>query len=328
MALAALATLPWIRSCHSDPNGDQPAPAAGVGEAETAIGTFDAARAFADLERQVRIGPRPAGTPGAELARVHIEETLRPLGLEPYREAFTKRPPRSTGLDEVHFANVVVDLPPTDDKAPWLLVGAHYDTKRATPDSGLRGDVLGANDGASGVALLLELARLLVASGPRPVGYRLVFFDGEESFRWNWIDPDNRYGSRHHAANLVKSGQRDRFAAMVLVDMVADRELDLVYDLNSTGWLIDLFFDTARELGHGAFVGSERLVVADDHLSFREIGLPVVDLIDLNYPDRSNRYWHSDDDTLENVSAESLGIVGEIVTATLPKLELRVLARH
>lgn len=296
------------------------------------LGDFDAARAFAHLEAQVRLGPRPAGSPGAELARQHIESTLRGLGLEPRRETFTARPPRSTQLDEVELANIIVELPPdpatADESTPWVIVATHYDTKRNAFGSGITGDVLGANDGASGVALLLELAQLLKSSPARPVGYRLVFLDGEEAFRWRWVDPDNRYGSRHHATNIVKAGDRERFAAMILVDMVADRELDLVHDLNSDAWLRDLFFETARELGHGDKVGRERLVVADDHLSFRAIGIPVVDLIDLNYPDETNRFWHSDEDTLENVSAISLGTVGEIVVESLPALERRLLQRR
>jgi len=290
------------------------------------IEPFDAERAWRHLVAQVEIGPRPAGSAGAELCVQYIEEQLEAVGLEPRRETFVVSPPRDTGLADQTLKNVVVDLfwPAADDapERPLVIVGAHFDTKRWTRGSGLEGAVLGANDGASGVAVRLEPARLLARGEPRPVDYRLVFFDGEEAFRWDWYGTDNRYGSRHHAQRLRRSPDRQRTAAFVLVDLVADANLELVRDSNSDPRLVDLFWRAADELGLGRHVQQRgSMAILDDHLSFREIGIPVVDLIDLNYPDESNRYWHSDDDTLEHVSQASLDVVGRILVRGLERLE-------
>lgn len=295
------------------------------------LGPFDAERAWSHLVAQVEIGPRPAGSAGAELCVQLIEARLEELGLSPVRETFVATPPRDTGLAEQTLKNVVCEIEhpaPAGEVRPLVIVGAHFDTKRWTKDSGLQGHVLGANDGASGVAVLLELARLLKQVEPRPVDYRLVFFDGEEAFRWDWYGTDNRYGSRHHAQQLRKSDDRQRAAAMVLVDLVADAELELVRDSNSDPQLLGLFWRAADELGLGRFVQKRgSMAVLDDHLSFKEIGIPVADLIDLNYPDASRRYWHTDHDTLEHVSQQSLEVVGRILVHGLELLEAELASR-
>jgi Zn-dependent M28 family amino/carboxypeptidase len=217
------------------------------------------------------------------------------------------------------MANVLVDLPVASDeagKAPIIVLCAHYETKRTDFE------FVGANDGASGVAVLLELARVLAAA-PRPVAYRLVFLDGEEAMRWAWRDPDNRYGSRHHVAELKRTGLIERVKACVVIDLVGDSDLQLTTDQASDERLLEAFFSAAREAGLGRHVDGERMPVRDDHLSFMEAGIRSVDLIDLQYgPD--NDYWHSPEDTLEHVSRESLGVIGRIVLAGLPKVEALV----
>lgn len=289
-------------------------------------GAFDGERAWDHLRAQVELGPRPAGSDAGRLCREYIVSELAQLGLEPREEAFTARAPSTTGLGVVRMANVVLDLPARDPlAAPIVILGAHYDTKRWTkraPRKRASGDVLGANDGASGVALLLELTRVLAEAGPQGVTWRIVFFDGEESFRWDWEDPDNRYGSKHHTAELGRTGQLERVAAMVLFDMVADADLEILHELYSERELYQVFVRAADQIGLGDVIAPGRgQHVADDHLSFLEVGIPSLDVIDFRYPDYANGHWHSDRDTLEHVSAESLQRVGHIAVAALPGFE-------
>lgn len=277
--------------------------------------TFDAARAWKHLEAQVQIGPRPAGTPEAERARAYLESQLSAAGLTPVREAFEQ----ATPVGALSFCNVYADLPATGDasKAPLVLLVSHYDTKR------MEFPFVGANDGGSSTAVLLELARVLKDDAPRSVSYRFLFVDGEEAVRAHWQDPDNRYGSKRHAEGLVKSGVSSRVKAAVLLDMVGDKELRIHRDEYSAPWLYEAFAAAARKNGLAKHVDGPRERIADDHLSFIEIGIPAVDLIDFEYGP-GNSYWHSAQDTLEHCSQESLGIAGRIVLLGLPAIEAKL----
>ena len=285
----------------------------GTGTAAPPTVDFDQQRAWQHLEAMVALGPRPAGSRALEQTRGYIERQLRAVGLEPAREVFESETP----VGPIPMANIVVDLPGPAEDAPIVLLCTHYETKR------FDFEFVGANDGASGTAVLIELAALLAAR-ENPVAYRIVFLDGEEAIRSYWADPDNRYGSRHHAAELERAGLLPRVKACVLLDLVGDRDLRLTHDDYSHAGLLAAFFDAARENGLGDHVGARRQPVKDDHLSFIAVGIPSVDLIDLEYGP-GNRHWHSEGDTLENVSAESLGIIGTIVLLGLPRVEELVL---
>ena len=273
---------------------------------------FDAARAWKDLETIVALGPRQSGTAGAEKTRVLIESGLRDAGFEPQRESFTPDTPEGP----LKMANVYADLPGSGDDARTIILCTHYDTKRIPP-------IVGANDGGSGTAVLLELARSLKQAPPSSYTYRFLFLDGEESVREQWADPDNRYGSRQHAAGLERSGQLERIAAVVLIDLVGDKELVLEDERYSDQEILTLFFEAAREGGLGSHVPNSSTSpqsIKDDHLSFLEVGLRSIDLIDLNYGPW-NSYWHSMEDTLEHCSEASLDAIGRIVLLGLPRLE-------
>lgn len=313
-----LLTLP-LAACSTG-TASEPAPV------QAPIEGFDAERAWSDLEALVDFGPRPAGSAELEECRRYIEKRLRELGLEPRRETFTQE---STPVGPVTFHNLLADLPGTprateegEQPAPIVYLASHYDTK-LLPE----GRFVGANDGGSSTAALLELARVLKSSGPRPVTYRLAFFDGEEPFRERWLDPDNTYGSRYHARQLQLSEEFDQVRAMVLLDMVGDRHLRLWRDTYSSRELLRIFMDAARQEGLGLYFTGASLPVRDDHLPFLEIGIPAVDLIDLDYgpESRNNDWWHTPEDTLENCSQQSLAVVGRILLAGLPVLEQRVL---
>jgi len=294
------------------------------GQASPASDRFDESRAWRDLERMVALGSRVPGSEAIEMARAMIERELASLGLSPVREAFqVKRPggklPAPIAWDPIPMANVYADLPAADPAAEMILLCTHFDTKLG-PEP-----IPGANDGASGTAVLLELARVLVHSGPRELAYRFLFLDGEESLRWEWAGEDNTYGSRYHAAALKKSGRAERVRCCVLLDLVGDKDLRFLNEVYSDRRLTDLFIRAARKAGLGEHVDGRRAEARDDHLSFMAVGIPSIDLIDFDYgPD--NAYWHTKEDTLDKCSAKSLGITGRIVLAALPEIE-RTFAR-
>jgi Zn-dependent M28 family amino/carboxypeptidase len=193
-----------------------------------------------------------------------------------------------------------------------LILAGHYETARLDG-----GHFVGANDGGSSAAFLLEMARVL-GRRRNKFTYWLVFFDGEEALK-QWSANDSLYGSRHLADRLAADGTLRKIKALILVDMIADRHLDILRELNSTAWLSDLVFENARQLGYagGSFSGG-RFPVEDDHLPFLRKGVPAVEIIDLT-PFRS--YHHTAQDTIDKCSPESLTAVGRVVLATLAELE-------
>jgi hypothetical protein len=275
---------------------------------------FDADRAWKDLERSVAFGARPAGSPALEEQRKWLEAELKAAGLEPVREAFEP----TTPAGPIKMANVYADLRSADPQAELVILASHFDTKLAKDR--FPKPFVGANDGGSSTAVLLELARSLAKSGPRALSYRFLFLDGEEAVRWEWAGDDNTYGSRAHAQALVKSGAERKVRALILLDMVGDRDLKLFRETNSDRRLQTIFFAAARAQGLGKHVDGTAEEISDDHLRFREIGIPSLDLIDFDYGPQ-NAYWHTPEDTLEHCSKESLAAAGRIVLAGLPGLE-------
>lgn len=271
---------------------------------------FDAERAWKGLLHQVEIGPRPAGTPQNETCRQWIEAELRGMGLEPKRETFTDKTPAG----DVQFANVVAELAGTDPKAGWICVASHFDTKR------MPFRFVGANDGASSTAALIEIARALTQGQKRAIGYRFLFFDGEEAVREEWLGDDNTYGSRHHVKAIQADGRIESVHALVLLDMVGDKDLKLTNDTLSDRRLMEVFTKAARDLGLGKHVGGKSMEVRDDHVPFLMARVRTVDLIDLDFgPD--NSYWHTEKDVPENCSKESLDAIGRIALRGLAEFE-------
>jgi hypothetical protein len=275
---------------------------------------FDGKRAYQHVAALVAMGPRSAGSPGIEKAREYLLRELRGYGLKPRVEPFTPLTPRG----RVGMKNLVVDLP---GRSPQIiLITSHYDTKDFADFP-----FVGANDGGSSTGVLLELARVLAKEkGAHDLSYRLAFFDGEEAFCAGWSDclngQDNTYGSREMVATLRRTGEISRIKAMVLLDMVGDRDLVIPREENSTGWLVDTIWETARDLGYQRHFPEESHWMSDDHLPFLEAGIPAVDLIDFDYGDGETSYWHTREDTLDKIDARSLQIVGEVVLQSLPQI--------
>lgn len=274
---------------------------------------FNGERALAHAKRQVGFGPRPADTPALQNTRNYIADEMRSYGLTVSFEEFTA----DTPLGKKKMANIIGEL--AGETPNVIIISSHYDTKFYKDMT-----FVGANDPAASVGTVLEIARVAASLGQKPkMTYRFVFFDGEESFCEGWSDcgseenPDNTYGSRHYVSQLVSKNEVGNTHAMILLDMMGYKNLELGRDETSTRWLQDLIWKTGRELGHTKiFVDRPEGVGGDDHEPFLKAGIDAVDIIQLNdYP-----YWHRADDTLDKISAKSMKIVGDAVLASLPKI--------
>ena len=268
---------------------------------------FDSSRAYEHMRQLVAIGPRPAGSPAIASARQYIAAQIKQIGLQAVEQPFDV----DTPIGRVHMVNLLVTIPGA--RKDRLIVGGHYDTK-------LFRDVrfVGANDGGSSAAFLIDFARVL-KDRPNAFTIEIVFFDGEEAFNLDWVDPDNTYGSRYYVANAKRTGTLSSIKAMILVDMIGDRQLTIKREEASTMWLTDAIWASARKLKQPAFV-NELLRVEDDHMHFLEAAVPAVDIIDLDYP-----AWHTPADTLDQVSARSLQSVGDVLLDALPNIEARLI---
>lgn len=285
------------------------APATGAQSAPKAAPSFDSARAWAHLTKQVSFGPRPSGSAALNSCRQYIVAELRKIGIEPRQQMFVPRTP----LGEISMINVIATIP--GRRPERIILASHYDTKRS---SDFR--FVGASDGASSTAALLELGRVLKAR-QNEFTIELLFLDGEEAVNWEWRDPDNTYGSRYYVQAARQANTLQAIKALILLDMIGDKNLVLERDATSTPWLVDIIWDTAGRLGHRNVFTNSIGAFEDDHVPFLSAGVPAVDLIDLN---NYARYWHTAQDDLEHVSEKSLKIVGDVVVAALPEIEKRL----
>ena len=268
---------------------------------------FDSNRAWEHLRRQVSFGPRPSGSAALNECRQYILAQLKAAGIEGRQQVFMARTP----LGETMMANIIGTIPGRHSER--IILASHFDTKRA-PDFRF----VGASDGASSTATLLELGRALKGR-QNEFTIELLFLDGEEAVNWEWRDPDNTYGSRHYVQAAQKAGGVSSIKALVLLDMVGDRNLTLRRDANSTPWLVEAIWNAAGRLGQRAVFSNELTTIEDDHMPFVRAGVPSVDLIDLDYPQ-----WHTAQDDLDHVSARSLQVVGDVVLGALPDIEMRL----
>jgi len=266
--------------------------------------SFDSTRAYEHLRRQVGFGPRPAGSAALAQCRQYIVTELKSAGIAVREEAFEA----ATPLGRVRMVNLIGTIP--GRRADRIALATHYDTKLFNEFR-----FVGASDGASSTAAVLELARVL-AGGQREYTIELLFFDGEEAVVDWYRNSDNTYGSRHYVETARKAGTLAGLKALVLLDMIGDRNLTIRRDANSTRWLTDIVWGSAARLGYGTFFLDDVTTIDDDHMPFVRAGVPAVDVIDLDYP-----AWHTAQDDLEHVSARSLQVVGDVVLDALPQIE-------
>jgi glutaminyl-peptide cyclotransferase len=278
--------------------------------AASAPSEFDGARAFRDLEALVQLGPRPSGSAAAAAARALIRDRLRQAGWVVTPHDFEAARPDGA---KVAMTNLVARRGSESRRHTMLIT--HYDTKNIPGVA-----FVGANDGASGTAVLLEVARAMGSDSP---ALELVFCDGEEAFGERIDAGDGLYGSRALAQRMEDDGSLARLERVILVDMVGDSDLNLVLDMASSARLRESFEAAAAKLGFPRpFDPAQAMVVTDDHSPFQERGVDTLVLLDFQYGARASPgpRWHTAGDTLEAVSADSLNRVGRTLVEMLRAL--------
>jgi Zn-dependent M28 family amino/carboxypeptidase len=222
-------------------------------------------------------------------------------------DTFTAQTPAGA----IVMKNIVAKFPGKSGRA--VAFTGHYDTKVFPMFR-----FVGANDAGSSTGLLLEMARVLAGKARKDDVY-LVWFDGEEAVA-QWSDTDGLYGSRHLAGRWAADNTAGRLKALINVDMIGDKDLKILQEASSSPALTRLVWQTAAGLGYRTHFPSEQLAIEDDHMPFVRMGFPALDLIDFDYgPDHS--WWHTEKDTMDKLSPQSLQIVGDVLVETLRRLE-------
>jgi glutaminyl-peptide cyclotransferase len=265
--------------------------------AEPAAKEFDADRAWKDVEAQMDFGARVPGSEAHQETVEYIQKELKKAGWQVEIQ--------KSQLMGHEIQNIVAKR---GSGSPWILFGAHYDSRMQADQDPVEANRLlpvpGANDGASGVAVLLEMARVMPKSNDRQVW--LVFFDAEDQGRfsgWDWI-----LGSRAFADSLTSKPD-----AVIVIDMIGDENLNIYKEQSSDQSLTNSIWQSADSLGYANyFINEEKYNMLDDHTPFLEAGIPAVDIIDFDYP-----YWHTVSDTTEHISAHSLEVVGNTLLTWL-----------
>jgi glutaminyl-peptide cyclotransferase len=267
---------------------------------------FSGERAFAHVQRLVEFGPRPAGSTAIEKSRDYIQDQLRRSGWQITRQTFSDDTPRG----KIHFVNLLVQFSGQGNASPPLfLLCSHYDTKIFDT---IR--FVGANDGGSSTGLLLELARVIGQHPNLARKIELVFFDGEEAVE-QFSRADGLYGSRYFARQLQGTRQ---FRGGLLFDMVGDRSLGITLPADSPAEMARDIFAAAEALklrSYFTYLGRELI---DDHVPLNAIGIPTLDIIDFDFP-----WWHTADDTMNTISAQSLQTVGSVALYYLSEFALK-----
>jgi glutaminyl-peptide cyclotransferase len=264
---------------------------------------FSGKSAFEFTKQAVDFGPRPSGSDAIRKLQVFIIKELKLTGCELIDDSFSAKTPNGA----VAMKNIIAKFPGHSGKA--IVITGHYDTKLFPGRH-----FVGANDGGSSTGLLLELARAL-ARQPRADDVYLVFFDGEEAIG-EWSDTDSVYGSKHLAARWRADGTLKKIKALINVDMIGDATLNIKQEPGGNAALTRLVWSVAADLGYSKYFVDDSQDIEDDHLPFVKLGVPAIDIIDFDYPP-----WHTDDDTLDKLSAQSLEIVGKVVLETIHRLD-------
>jgi hypothetical protein len=268
---------------------------------------FSGEKALAHVQRLVDLGPRPPGSDALEKSRDYIDNQLRLAGWQVTRQAFTDDTPRG----KVRFVNLIARFPGQAKTAPSFLLCSHYDTK--TFDA-IR--FVGANDSGSSTGLLLELASVLGQHPNLAAKIELVFFDGEEAYE-KFSETDGLYGSRYFAKQLGRGGPK-QFRGGLLFDMVGDRSLDVTLPADSPAEMARDIFASAEALKLRSYFTYLDRELIDDHTPLNAIGVPTLDVIDFDFA-----WWHTADDTIDKLSAQSLQIVGSVAAYYLSEFALK-----
>jgi glutaminyl-peptide cyclotransferase len=266
---------------------------------------YSGERALEYTRKAVAFGPRPPGSPAIKQLQTYILAQVHSHGATVSTDDFTATTPKGN----IGMRNIIASFPGKSGKA--IVISGHYDTK-------LLPGFVGANDGGSSTGFLLEMLDVLQGAA-RKDDVWLVWLDGEEAFA-EWSDTDSLYGSRHLAQKWLADGTAAKVKALINVDMIGDKNLDLVYDMNSTGSLRDLVWQAGERLGFHANFPHSPQEMGDDHQPFLRAGIKSLDIIDFDYgPD--NSWWHNGKDTIDKLSANSFRIIGTVIQNVIPQLE-------
>lgn len=304
----------WVTPISAGPQSRSAAlnasPPTGVAPAGVAPRGVDGERAMAYARKVVGFGSRASGSPAISSLRNYISGELRKNGISVEERPFAAKTP----VGDVPMVNLIAKIPGNSGRR--ILLTGHYDTKRIP---GVH--FVGANDAGSSTALLLELARVLAgrkAAAGRRDEIWIVFFDGEEAVE-SWTETDSLYGSRRLAEELERDGALSSIRALINLDMIGDRDLNLVLEYNSTPALRDLALEVAAAQGHRSLFDRQMSAIEDDHIPFAKRGVPVLDLIDFSYGP-ANAWWHSEHDTIDKLAPSSFQIVGNLVLGMVDRL--------
>jgi Zn-dependent M28 family amino/carboxypeptidase len=270
---------------------------------------IDAKRAFEYTREVTAFGPRYMGNENHKKLERYILDHLK--GDQVEDDAFTA----DTVEGKFPVRNIIAKFPGKKDGIIAIL--GHYDTNYPLRDTGY----VGANDGGSSTAILLEYANQF--RGKTRDGYSvwLVWTDGEEAVK-QWSDTDSDYGSRHLAEKWEKDGTLKKIKALMVMDMIGDADLNIDRNTNGTPWLLDLIYDAATRGGYQSHFYAREGPIEDDHLPFLKRGVPCADVIDLDYG-YNNVFHHTPQDTMDKLSPKSLQIVGNTTLETIRMLDQR-----
>ena len=264
---------------------------------------------MADTKHAVSFGERPSGSEANLKLREWIISQVKPLGGLLTVDSFTAQTPTGS----VPMANIILRFPGNVNGAKAIAVTGHFDTKKIPMVH-----FLGANDGGSSTGFLIEFARV-VSRMPHQNDIYVVFFDGEEAVG-EWTDRDSIYGSKHLAAKWASDGTLGKLKALINIDMIGDKDLDVMDDGNSSAELVQQMQTVADKLGDGKYFLREKQGIEDDHIPFAESGVNVLDVIDFTYGP-NNAYWHTAQDTMDKLSEHSLQVVGDVMVGLVKELD-------
>jgi glutaminyl-peptide cyclotransferase len=280
--------------------------------ADSTTARFNGQAAYTLTAEMLKVAPkRFNGSPGHLKAEEFIKQHFTAEAAKGNFETDTFTASTPAGLQTMR--NYIAKFPGKKDGI--IVLASHYETNYPLRDI----EFYGANDGAATTALLIEIGNVLRAHPPEGYSVWLVFDDGEEAVKDWYAKPgqDNTYGTRHLAAKWSQEGILNKVKALIVVDMVADKDLNIDHDNNSTLWLLDTLQLAAKNTGHSANIFQYSEAEEDDHLPFAQRGVPVLDFIDAHYGPSTNAtpdgYHHTAQDTLDKVSAKSLQISGDLL---------------
>lgn len=259
------------------------------------------------LKKIVSLSPHPSGSKNIEKLRGFLITELKKDGLDVTRDEFIPNTP----IGKIKMVNVIGEKKGKSKRT--IILASHYDSKLFK-----KFKFIGANDSGSSSAALLQLAKIISKWKDNYFTYKFIFFDGEEAIKRDINDKDGLYGSKHYVNLLKKRGKLKNIEAFILLDMIGDKDLTITPDGYSYPEFVEIFKNCAREHGYPEII-SDTMYIVDDHTPFLREGIKSIDIIDFNYGP-NNSYWHTKEDNLKHVSANSIYIVCDCTVCMLKKI--------